>query len=99
LLPMLRGTEPLESMGRTGGFREEMEIRITNAGFAAIVPLGYTPQESSVLERALKSNNMRLSIEGNLLSVIIPFDVLDRDSLIDVRERLALARQLYDTHR
>ena len=99
LLPMIRTIEPLESMGRTGGFREEMEIRMMDDRFAVVVPLGYIPKAPSRLERLLSSSNMTLSTDGNLASVVIAFDVLDHDSLTEARERLALARQLYDENK
>jgi hypothetical protein len=94
LLPLVREIEPLESMGRVGGFREEMEVTATDDGFAAIVPLGYVPDDKAQLERSLGSNNMQLATEGNLASVRIPFETLDRASLAEVRERLALARHI-----
>jgi hypothetical protein len=96
LLPLIRPIEPLESMGRTGGFREEMEVRIHGDGFAVVVPLGYAPEDPAEFIRSLKSNNLQLSVEGNLASVVIPIEVLDHDSLAEARVRLALARQLYD---
>jgi hypothetical protein len=99
LLPLVRKIEPLESMGRTGGFREEMEIRVTPAGFAAMIPIGYTPEDLKAFERTLARHKMLAEIQGNLLTIMIPFETLDHESLVEVRERLALARQLYEEHR
>ena len=96
LLPLMRTVEPLEFMGRTGGFREEMEVLIQSEGFAVVGPLGYAPEDLPDLERLLRPNKMSVSVKGNLANVIIPFETLDHDSLAEVRERLALARQLYD---
>lgn len=99
LLPLVRTIEPLESMGRTGGFREEMEIQITENGFAAVVPVGYAPADPTRLEREFTANKINLRIEGNLATAVIPFERLDLESLVEVRERLALARQLFDSNK
>ncbi len=94
LLPALYTLEPVE-LASTGGFREELTIRITDDRLEVALPLGYRESVSDALLHSFKAHGITFTEEDGLLVAHLPFESLTTEDLTNVQERMVEVREAF----
>lgn len=95
LFDLIAAIEPLPELATVSGFREELNITLTDDRFWLTLPVGYEPPHLESIQKALLEFGIRCQIKEGLLYAFLPIDSLSREALVLAQSTLVSLRLFF----